>query len=394
MNYTVSDFYHTFKQGLKIAAGAGGMARPIIGAGILDYEMDSVLKDKYFHSNFHENQLIVTTFLCAKDNPFIISDAVKHLIAKGTSGLVIKNVFKIPIHESVFRYADSKNFPIIFIESQDIYTERILYEVQHHCELLSDVRFAQQELDQIISTDLSDNEILTCIRRINPSCKEQFFNLYVKSDDYLGSKAFDTYYARFSSSDLNTPGNALVLYEDGFFFTYSEEGITKRFSDKFIEHILAALLENDSYLCCGVSACHLKLAEYKIGLQECLYAASMKSSQTTSYIKYSDLGTYRLIFPFSHTPEMRQYAKDILAPLEDYDIENNSHLFTTLCKYIDLDCDIIAASLALGQHKNTVRYRLDKVKEITGLDYKSFSQLEQLSMAVKIYRCKNIGSVK
>nr|WP_315019826.1 PucR family transcriptional regulator [uncultured Aminipila sp.] len=388
MNYTVSDFYYTFKQGLKIVAGSGGMARTINSAGILDYEMDSVLKDKYLHSNFHENQLVVTTFLCAKDNPFTISDAVKHLIAKGTSGLVIKNVFKIPIHESVFRYADSKNFPIIFIESQEIYIERIIYEIQRHCELLSDVRFAQQALDQILSTDLSDNEISACIRRINPSCKEQFFNLYIKFDDYLGCKAFDTYYARFSSSNLNVPGNALILNKDGFFFTYSEECITKRFSDKFIQYILAILLENDSYLCCGVSACHLNLAEYKIGLQECLYAASAENCQTINYIKYGDLGTYRLIFPFSQTPEMKQFAKDLLEPLEDYDIENRGHLIPTLCKYIDLDCDIVATSQALDQHKNTVRYRLDKIKEITSLDYKSFSQLEQLSMAVKIYRCK------
>ena len=43
MNYTVSDFYKTFENGLKLIAGAGGMSRTVTSAGILDYEMESVL---------------------------------------------------------------------------------------------------------------------------------------------------------------------------------------------------------------------------------------------------------------------------------------------------------------------------------------------------------------
>lgn len=46
-----------------------------------------------------------------------------------------------------------------------------------------------------------------------------------------------------------------------------------------------------------------------------------------------------------------------------------------------------AAADTLSQHKNTIRYRLDKIHELTGLDYKNFSQLEQLSMALKILQC-------
>ena len=41
MNYTVSDFYKTFENGLKLIAGAGGMSRTVTSAGILDYEMES-----------------------------------------------------------------------------------------------------------------------------------------------------------------------------------------------------------------------------------------------------------------------------------------------------------------------------------------------------------------
>ena len=86
---------------------------------------------------------------------------------------------------------------------------------------------------------------------------------------------------------------------------------------------------------------------------------------------------------------MNRYAKDILKTTEDYDIENNSHLLNTLQVYIETNCDLTATAEKLSQHKNTIRYRLNKIKDLTGLDYKNFTDLEQLSLALRIYQCRN-----
>lgn len=387
MNYTISDFYQTFQRGIKLLAGAGGMARIVGDAGILDYEMDVVLKDKYFHSNFHENQLVVTTFLCAKENPFLIGEAVKHLIAKGTSGLVIKNVFRLPIHESVLRYADSKNFPIFTIEAQDIFMERIIYEVSRHCELMADLRYGQNKLDEILFGQMSGQELITCVRQINPSCKEQFFSIYVKFGDFLGNTDFEQMYRYFLDSDLNTPGNFLILRENSIFYIHSEEGIAGKYSDSLISYILEVLLQGRERLCCGVSRYHLTLEEFKMSLEESIYAAEAGPPAGASFMKYGQLGVFRFLFPFAQTRELQQYAQEVLQKIEDHDIENNSVLLETLCRYIEFDCNLIEAARDMGQHKNTIRYRLDKIHELTGLDYKRFSHLEQLSAAIKIRQC-------
>lgn len=387
MNYTVSDFCRTFPHDLKIIAGLGGMARTITEPGILDYELDSMLKDKYLHSNFHENQLIVTTLSCVKDNPFLIAEAVRHLIAKGTSCLVIKNVFQLPIHESVLRYADSKNFPIILIESQDIYIEKIIYEVSRHSELLADIRFSQRILDQILSSSLQDSEIIEKLKQINPSCKNQFFTLYIQFEDYLENSTLDAYDRHFAESELNRPGNMLVLQSDSLFYTHSSEGIAKEYTDSSIQNILDILLQGDPYLHCGISQYHLILQEFKMSLQESIYAATVDNSKGSSFMKYGKIGVYQFLFPFAGNREMTRYAKDILEPIEYYDIENNGNLLETLSHLVQLDGDIIATAETLCQHRNTIRYRLDKIKELTGLDYKRFSQLEQLSMALKIRQC-------
>ena len=385
MNYTVSDFYHTFQAGMKIIAGSGGMSRIINDAGILDYEMDPLLKDKYFHSNFHENLLVVTTFSSVRDNPFRISDIVKLLIAKGISALVIKNVFHIPIPDSVLRYGDFKNFPIFIIESQNIFIENVIFEVHKRCELLQDTHYIQRKLDQILSCDLTDQEVVSCVKAINPSCREQFFNLYVKFDDYSPINEFDSFYSQFLASKLNHPGNMLIPYKDGFFFTYSDEKISTHYSVLLFKEILQSLIGNYPYKCAGISDYHLQIAEFKMSLHESLYAAAAEDVQENDYICYSDLGTYRFILPFAESREMSRYAADILNPIIDYDIENKTKLFTTLEKYLKLDCNLEATAEAFSLHRNTVRHRLDKITEISGLDYKKFSQLEQLSMALKIF---------
>ena len=101
-------------------------------------------------------------------------------------------------------------------------------------------------------------------------------------------------------------------------------------------------------------------------------------------MRYEDLGTYRAVLPFARSAEMQHFAEQVLDPLADHDIENNTALLETLTGYVLAGCSFKAAAAALDQHENTIRYRMDKVSDITGLSYKEHDQLEVLSLAVKI----------
>lgn len=72
--------------------------------------MDSSLNQKYANLNFLPERMVVSSLLFVKNAPFMIRDAVKYLISKNVSALVIKNVFRLPIHESILRYADPRIF--------------------------------------------------------------------------------------------------------------------------------------------------------------------------------------------------------------------------------------------------------------------------------------------
>ena len=104
MNIALAELAQTeYFNHLKIIAGRNGLWRPIESCGWLDYEFEKILKNRYIYSNFSKNQLVITTFLFAKDNSFLTRDAIRHLIEIDAGGLVVNNVFGLQ-HSEICRH--------------------------------------------------------------------------------------------------------------------------------------------------------------------------------------------------------------------------------------------------------------------------------------------------
>ncbi len=57
-----------------------------------------------------------------------------------------------------------------------------------------------------------------------------------------------------------------------------------------------------------------------------------------------------------------------IARLQEYDAQNDSGLTETLAAWLDALGDVRAAAATLFIHTNTLRYRLRRVEEISGID--------------------------
>jgi sugar diacid utilization regulator len=103
-----------------------------------------------------------------------------------------------------------------------------------------------------------------------------------------------------------------------------------------------------------------------------------------------DLGTgaYRLLFRVfaSHPDEVRSFYEDTVAPLVRYDESYGSDLLTTLETFLEHNGATGAAASALYVHRHTIAYRLERVKELTGLDPALSEDRERLGLGLKAYR--------
>lgn len=79
-----------------------------------------------------------------------------------------------------------------------------------------------------------------------------------------------------------------------------------------------------------------------------------------------------------------KYTHDVLAPLADYDALHNGDLIRTLTTFVRCDAQLRRTASVLDVHENTVRYRLRKVKEISGIWPDRLESLARVSLALQV----------
>ncbi|HEX4484527.1 MAG TPA: helix-turn-helix domain-containing protein [Solirubrobacteraceae bacterium] len=99
-------------------------------------------------------------------------------------------------------------------------------------------------------------------------------------------------------------------------------------------------------------------------------------------------GTYRLLLRVmaSHPEEVQRLFDDTIAPLVGYDEQYRTDLVSTLQTYLANNCNMNATAGAVFAHRHTVAYRLERVKELTGLDPSDSEDRERLGLGLKAYQ--------
>ncbi len=99
-------------------------------------------------------------------------------------------------------------------------------------------------------------------------------------------------------------------------------------------------------------------------------------------------GTYRLLLALlaADRTQLDEFHDRTIAPVARYDEQYGTELVATLSAYLDHDCNMNATAAALYAHRHTVAYRLERIRDLTGLDAARHEDRERLSLGVKIHR--------
>jgi sugar diacid utilization regulator len=128
---------------------------------------------------------------------------------------------------------------------------------------------------------------------------------------------------------------------------------------------------------------------------EALLAANVaapSASVESALLAFEDTGAYRLLLPaMSEDPaELERFYSDTIAPLIAYDEQYGTELVRTLETFLDNDGSMAATYKQLFTHRHTIRYRLERVRELTGLDVGSTDGRERLGLGLKAMRVLGI----
>jgi sugar diacid utilization regulator len=108
-------------------------------------------------------------------------------------------------------------------------------------------------------------------------------------------------------------------------------------------------------------------------------------------LAYEETGTYQLLLPYMRDPaELKRFYRETVKPLVSYDEQYETDLLGTLATFLDCDANVNATASRLITHRHTIRYRFERVRELTGLDVSSTDGREKLSLGLKAMRVLGI----
>ncbi|TRO57465.1 CdaR family transcriptional regulator [Streptomyces sp. IB201691-2A2] len=122
--------------------------------------------------------------------------------------------------------------------------------------------------------------------------------------------------------------------------------------------------------------------------QEALRALEVRqnSRQRSGTTFFDDLGLYRILGPGNDLRELEGFVREWLGRLIDYDAGHNTELVETLSRYFDCGGNYDDAAAALTVHRSTLRYRLQRIREISDRDLADVDTRLNLQVATRVWK--------
>jgi len=132
---------------------------------------------------------------------------------------------------------------------------------------------------------------------------------------------------------------------------------------------------------------------YRAG-SEARLAVNVGEAEGRPLLAFEDTGSYRLLLPaMSDDPgELERFFAETIAPLAAYDDQYETELVATIEAYLNNDGNVAATAKQLFTHRHTIRYRLERVRELCGHDVSATEGREKLGLGLKAMRVLGIAS--
>jgi purine catabolism regulator len=99
---------------------------------------------------------------------------------------------------------------------------------------------------------------------------------------------------------------------------------------------------------------------------------------------FSELGVFRILCKFAERDDLKNFVPKPLLKIIEHDNANETNLLKTLEVFLDCHGNASKAAKELFIHYKTILYRLERIKEITGMDLETNEHRLELEIGLKI----------
>ncbi|WP_278403003.1 PucR family transcriptional regulator [Megamonas rupellensis] len=357
---------------MKIIAGNKGLHKIIRWS----YKAESIHLAKWVHGG----ELLIVSKMVIHEKDFNLYNFLKEAISLNISGalLLIGPNYIEQIPQSVIDLSNQKHFPL-FLIPWDTPLVDIFEELGHAIASINLINDKHKDLlfSIIFNTNLSLD--------------------YLKYQSQEVNFSFDGYLQFFEINFLLPQSENAIILNDvdkdticQFIHTLFENEHIPILSSSYTKNIIALINVNNTSLDTlntlfpqilnyikenypnyivniGIGTRQKSLEKYKLSYEQaskCINLA-IKQKQKNMIYYYEQLGLYQLFYDINNKTLLENFVHNILYSLMAYDKKYNTNLIQTLEVYLNKNCNLNQTAETLFIHRNTIKYRLQRIEEIT-----------------------------
>lgn len=315
---------------------------------------------------FWGNEMVVTSGYAARDEASLLR-LVDMLLPKRCTGLVVNlgpYIHQLP--QSVIDRCEENGLPLLTMPWEVYITEF----VRECCYLIDKSTQDEEDLAKaVIHVILSPNEAGADQTRL-----EDFFQagagfqmLVLRAQLSGGAQSVidqrSTLRLHTALSHFDFP-YLVFRYEKRFviLLNRADYAVADEAAQRILESIHASLPELPVQI--GIGDPVPSIDQFSAGYHSAISAQRRASLQHQEIVRFREMGFYKLLYSVPDDSMLRGYYEDLLGPLIEHDQRHGTAYVETLFRYLLNDGSLQAVANAMFTHRNTVNYRMGKIREL------------------------------
>ncbi|MGB3368269.1 MAG: PucR family transcriptional regulator ligand-binding domain-containing protein [Acidaminobacteraceae bacterium] len=367
----------------EVVAGKKGLGKIVETVGILEYEVG-----KEIDENFFEGDFVITSLFFAKDSKDLADAALIRLMKNNVAALALKTIHVDSLSDKVLDYANKHDIAIIYF--YDIPFEVLIMLIVDTIRQRKNYLYYEEVIKKLLSSNSNHSDVKNIAYSINNSFFNNIKTVYCKekSTSSLGisKRIIDTFSLK-RSKTTNQVSYSIFEYDEGLLIIYSYCD-TYLVSDKQLNGFIQSIGIIDDIFFIGVNSSEHKLKELDHAITKSIYAYCV-SKETNKTTLFSNIGIYKLLLPLQNNYYAKDFSNSIIDLIIEYDQVIDGPLLLTAKSFVKNNASFVETSKELHQHVNTIRYRINKIKEIASIIDDDF--YEQLYFAIKLFQSHKLN---
>lgn len=359
---------------------------------ISDAKLYEDIGEKSIPDLYKKGVFIILSPSILREHPKNSVEIMIALLERQPAAICIKDVQFNALPDELIERANALHVPMFFFS--ETFLDEILYTIKnaltpHEINTLNVSRMAK-----ILYEPMTENQMEYMAREINPLFYKNVICAFCipKDQDNIPNETtllFEQYlHTSHAAQKQGKYAYSLLKWPRGIGFLYTSGARTEDMKSSLLDKLQESGMDL-SMVSIGISNPYSELRNLKKAFHEALHSAIDAVISGVEAKDYNTVGLVGFLAPFRNDEWTDIYYNNLYNRLSQYDKANESNLMQTLLAYVRNGGNIAKTAEATFQHSNTIRYRLEKIKSVLGIQEALDADI-QLYLFVRLHEIKKL----